>query len=78
MDPQSLTAVGLLAASLVVTMINTVIIATTKAAVSDLRADMLQQLAPKDAVQQLDCRMRNIEISCARNHHADRRQHESD
>lgn len=52
---------ALLAISLVVTMINTVIIATTRAAVSELKANLIEKLASRADLNRLDDRVRRIE-----------------
>ena len=51
----------LLGLSLVVTMVNTVIIATTRAAVSELKAELILKLASQEALDKLDARLRRIE-----------------
>ena len=56
----------LLGLSLVVTMINTVIIATTRAAVSELKAELVLKLATKESVDRLDGRLRRIETERSR------------
>lgn len=54
--------------SLLVTLINTAIVATTRAAVSELKAELVKELAPKQEVIALERRIRHVENVCARNH----------
>ncbi len=47
--------------SMVVTLINTIVVATTRAAVSELKAELIEKLASKGDLEHLDGRVRKLE-----------------
>lgn len=51
----------LLILCMVVTLINTIIVATTRAAVSELKAELIEKLASKGDLEHLDGRVRKLE-----------------
>ena len=61
MTPEGLTMAVILGATLLVTLVSTVIVATTRAAVSELKAELIEKLASKDQVTELEARIRTLE-----------------